>query len=159
MTGITWARALYDYEAQTHEELSFLEGALIKIVRKDDNGVDDGYWEGELNGRRGVFPSLVVEEILDPNDDQVIGNHQVTVNHQVISSDQVVKGDGFTWEGELNSHSGVFPSLVLDEILDPNDDQVIGNHQVISNHQVIGNHQVISCDQVVKGNRLAGKES
>ena len=94
-----------------------------------------------------------MEKICDPNDDQVTGNHQV------ISSDQVVKGDGFTWDRELNSHSGVFPSLVLDEILDPNDDQVIGNHQVISNHQVIGNHQVISSDQVVKGNRLAGKES
>ena len=147
MTGITWARALYDYEAQTHEELSFLEGALIKIVRKDDNGVDDGYWEGELNGRRGVFPSLVVEEILDPNDDQVIGNHQVTGNHQVISSDQVVKGGGSTWEGELNSHSGVFPFLVMEEILDLNDDQVTGNHQVISNHQV------------VKGDGLAGKDN
>ncbi|XP_070197657.1 F-BAR and double SH3 domains protein 2-like isoform X2 [Littorina saxatilis] len=67
--GATWARALYDYGAQTNEELSFMEGALIKIVRKDDNGVDDGYWEGELNGRSGVFPSLVVEEIMDPNAD------------------------------------------------------------------------------------------
>ncbi|XP_076446804.1 F-BAR and double SH3 domains protein 2-like isoform X2 [Babylonia areolata] len=73
--GFTWARALYDYEAQTQEELSFLEGALIKILRKDDNGVDDGYWEGELNARRGVFPSLVVEEVLDvvemPVDEEV----------------------------------------------------------------------------------------
>ena len=67
-----WARALYDYEAQTQEELSFLEGALIRILRKDDNGVDDGYWEGELNGRIGVFPSLVVEEVLDLRDEQVI---------------------------------------------------------------------------------------
>ena len=74
---MTWARALYDYEAQTQEELSFLEGALIKIVRKDDNGVDDGYWEGELNGRCGVFPSLVVEEILDPHADPVINDDEV----------------------------------------------------------------------------------
>ncbi|XP_059161217.1 F-BAR and double SH3 domains protein 2-like isoform X2 [Physella acuta] len=63
---VSWARALYDYEAQTDEELSFLEGALIRVVRKDDNGVDDGFWEGECNGRRGVFPSLVVEEISGP---------------------------------------------------------------------------------------------
>lgn len=70
--GVTWARALYDYEAQTQEELSFMEGALIKILRKDESGVDDGYWEGELNGRIGVFPSLVVEEVVDLNDEQVI---------------------------------------------------------------------------------------
>ena len=53
------------------EELSFVEGVLIRIVRKDDNGVDDGYWEGELDGRTGVFPSLVVEEIMDPTADPV----------------------------------------------------------------------------------------
>ncbi|XP_033743742.1 F-BAR and double SH3 domains protein 2-like isoform X2 [Pecten maximus] len=58
-----WARALYDYEAMTDEELSFTEGTLINIIRKDENGVDDGFWEGEINGKVGVFPSLVVEEI------------------------------------------------------------------------------------------------
>ncbi|OWF37271.1 F-BAR and double SH3 domains protein 2-like isoform X2 [Mizuhopecten yessoensis] len=58
-----WARALYDYEAMTDEELSFTEGTLINIIRKDENGVDDGFWEGEINGKFGVFPSLVVEEI------------------------------------------------------------------------------------------------
>ncbi|KAK6172573.1 hypothetical protein SNE40_016202 [Patella caerulea] len=57
-----WARALYDYTGSTAEELQFNEGALIKILRKD-HGVDDGFWEGEINGRVGLFPSLVVEEI------------------------------------------------------------------------------------------------
>ena len=32
---------------------------------QDENGVDDGWWEGEVNGSIGVFPSLVVEEITD----------------------------------------------------------------------------------------------
>lgn len=67
-TDISWARALYDYEAQADEELSFLEGALIRILRKDDGGVDDGFWEGECNGNTGVFPSLVVEELGGPPD-------------------------------------------------------------------------------------------
>lgn len=58
-----WARALYDYEAMTDEELTFTEGTLINILRKDENGVDDGFWEGEINGKVGVFPSLVVEEV------------------------------------------------------------------------------------------------
>ncbi|ESO99967.1 hypothetical protein LOTGIDRAFT_113008 [Lottia gigantea] len=57
-----WVRALYDYEGQTAEELQFQEGALIKLLRKD-HGVDDGFWEGEINGKVGLFPSLVVEEI------------------------------------------------------------------------------------------------
>ena len=29
-----WARALYDYDATSSEELSFIEGELIKILRK-----------------------------------------------------------------------------------------------------------------------------
>lgn len=26
-------------------------------------GIDDGFWKGECEGRRGIFPSLVVEEL------------------------------------------------------------------------------------------------
>lgn len=58
-----WVRALYDYEGTTDDELSFQEGALIKVLHKGQNGIDDGFWEGEVNGRIGAFPSLVVEEL------------------------------------------------------------------------------------------------
>lgn len=60
-----WVRALYNYDGNTADELSFAEGTLIRLVRKDENGIDDGFWEGEINGRVGVFPSLVVEELTD----------------------------------------------------------------------------------------------
>ena len=56
-------RALYEYSAVSEEEISFPEGAIIKLLRKDDNGIDDGWWEGVYNGRCGVFPSIVVEEL------------------------------------------------------------------------------------------------
>lgn len=58
-----YAKAIYEYEGCTDEEISFPEGAIIRIITKDDNGVDDGWWKGELNGLIGVFPALVVEEI------------------------------------------------------------------------------------------------
>ncbi|XP_078087950.1 F-BAR and double SH3 domains protein 2-like isoform X2 [Mustelus asterias] len=59
--GVRLARALYDYEGQSAEELCFPEGSLIKILHTGERGVDDGFWEGEFNGRVGVFPSLLVE--------------------------------------------------------------------------------------------------
>ncbi|XP_053319450.1 F-BAR and double SH3 domains protein 1 [Spea bombifrons] len=65
--GVCLARALYDYEGQSAEELSFPEGAIIQIVCNEEGGVDDGFWKGEFNGQIGVFPSLVVEEL--SNDD------------------------------------------------------------------------------------------
>lgn len=54
---------MFDYEGQNNEELSFEEGAIVNILRKDDGEVDDGWWEGELDGHIGVFPSLLVEEL------------------------------------------------------------------------------------------------
>ncbi|XP_004643931.1 F-BAR and double SH3 domains protein 1 isoform X2 [Octodon degus] len=60
------ARALYSYTGQSEEELSFPEGALIRLLPRAQDGVDDGFWRGELGGHVGVFPSLLVEELLGP---------------------------------------------------------------------------------------------
>lgn len=60
--SVCFVKALYDYEGQTDDELSFPEGAIIRIVNKE-NQDDDGFWEGEFSGRIGVFPSVLVEEL------------------------------------------------------------------------------------------------
>ena len=58
--GIGFAKALYDYDAQSDLELSFQEDDLITIIEKDDSG----WWHGELNGKVGVFPAADwVEEV------------------------------------------------------------------------------------------------
>lgn len=61
-SSMSFVKAMYDYEGQTDEELSFPEGAIIRILNKD-NQEDDGFWEGEFNGRVGVFPSVLVEDL------------------------------------------------------------------------------------------------
>ena len=63
----TRLRALFDYEAASEEELSFPEGAIVELLQTDDNGIDDGWWEGRYQGKVGVFPSIVVE-VLDNMD-------------------------------------------------------------------------------------------
>lgn len=60
--SVCFVKALYDYEGQTDDELSFPEGAIIRILNKE-NQDDDGFWEGEFGGRIGVFPSVLVEEL------------------------------------------------------------------------------------------------
>uniref|UniRef100_A0A3B3QPU1 F-BAR and double SH3 domains protein 2 n=1 Tax=Paramormyrops kingsleyae TaxID=1676925 RepID=A0A3B3QPU1_9TELE len=60
--SLSFVKAMYDYEGQTDEELSFPEGAVIRILHKDSQE-DDGFWEGEFNGRVGVFPSVLVEDL------------------------------------------------------------------------------------------------
>ncbi|KAM9603465.1 F-BAR and double SH3 domains protein 1 isoform 1-T1 [Morphnus guianensis] len=61
--GAWLVRALYDYEGQSPEELSFPEGAIIRVLPRAPGEVDDGFWTGDFDGRVGVFPSLVVEEL------------------------------------------------------------------------------------------------
>lgn len=52
------ARAIYDYAAQETNELSFKEGDIITVV---DKITDSDWWMGELNGKKGVFPTNYVE--------------------------------------------------------------------------------------------------
>ncbi|NXC28959.1 FCSD2 protein, partial [Campylorhamphus procurvoides] len=78
-SSVCFVKALYDYEGQTGEELSFPEGAIIRILNKE-NQDDDGFWEGEFNGRVGVFPSVLVEELTgsENGDTPWIGDSQVS---------------------------------------------------------------------------------
>ncbi|KAL0973473.1 hypothetical protein UPYG_G00204380 [Umbra pygmaea] len=62
--SLSFVRALYDYESQADEELSFPEGAVIRLLNRDTQ-TDDGFWEGEFNGRVGVFPSVLVEDLME----------------------------------------------------------------------------------------------
>lgn len=55
-------RALYNYDATEDSELSFKANEKLVVIQKDDSG----WWQGELNGRVGMFPSNFVE-IIDPN--------------------------------------------------------------------------------------------
>lgn len=50
-------RANYDFGAENEAELSFALGDIITVLNQDD----EGWWEGELNGQRGLFPSNYVE--------------------------------------------------------------------------------------------------
>uniref|UniRef100_A0A673XWY5 FCH and double SH3 domains 2 n=1 Tax=Salmo trutta TaxID=8032 RepID=A0A673XWY5_SALTR len=62
-TPVCFAKALYDYAGQTGEELSFPEGAIIRVLSRETYE-DDGFWEGEFNGTVGVFPAVLVEDLL-----------------------------------------------------------------------------------------------
>lgn len=60
-SNVTYCCALYDYEGDG-DELTFDEGQVIRIISRCAHSIDDGWWQGELDGRIGNFPSLVVEE-------------------------------------------------------------------------------------------------
>lgn len=73
-----YVRALYDYEGQADEELSFSEGAVIRLLSRDTQ-TDDGFWEGELNGKVGVFPSVLVEDLTENGESSGAGTGEIQV--------------------------------------------------------------------------------
>ncbi|XP_013878200.1 abl interactor 2 [Austrofundulus limnaeus] len=52
--------AIYDYSADKEDELSFQEGAIIYVVKKNE----DGWFEGVMNATTGLFPGNYVESIM-----------------------------------------------------------------------------------------------
>uniref|UniRef100_A0A8C5TEZ6 SH3 domain-containing kinase-binding protein 1 n=1 Tax=Malurus cyaneus samueli TaxID=2593467 RepID=A0A8C5TEZ6_9PASS len=54
-----YCKVIFPYEAQNDDELTIREGDVVTLISKDC--IDVGWWEGELNGRRGVFPDNFVK--------------------------------------------------------------------------------------------------
>ncbi|XP_053184021.1 abl interactor 1-like isoform X12 [Scomber japonicus] len=52
--------AIYDYSADKEDELSFQEGAIIYVIKKNE----DGWFEGVMNATTGLFPGNYVESIM-----------------------------------------------------------------------------------------------
>ncbi|XP_032089957.1 unconventional myosin-Ie-like [Thamnophis elegans] len=57
--GLPRCRALYAYDAQDTDELSFNANDVIEIVKEDPSG----WWEGRIRGKEGLFPGNYVERI------------------------------------------------------------------------------------------------
>jgi|ERR1712080_105201 len=49
----------FDYEAELPDELSIKTGDIVKDVKR----MEGGWWEGFINGRRGVFPDNFVKVV------------------------------------------------------------------------------------------------
>ena len=49
--------ALYDYAKDKDDELTFSSGAIIYVLKKND----DGWYEGTTDGETGLFPGNYVE--------------------------------------------------------------------------------------------------
>ncbi|XP_026074551.1 abl interactor 2-like isoform X9 [Carassius auratus] len=52
--------AIYDYTRDKEDELSFQEGAIIYVIKKND----DGWYEGVMSATAGLFPGNYVESIM-----------------------------------------------------------------------------------------------
>nr|POE79722.1 isoform 4 of sh3 domain-containing ysc84-like protein 1 [Quercus suber] len=53
--NVQWVTAIYDFEGQGGDDLTFREGDQIRVVKKTES--TDDWWTGELRGKTGSFPA------------------------------------------------------------------------------------------------------
>jgi NADPH oxidase len=75
-------KALYAFTAEMPNEVSIRPGDIITIVSQDD----EGWWEGEVNGQTGMFPSNYVTPYEEEGSEQVEGVSASQVKVKVVSS-------------------------------------------------------------------------
>ncbi|VDL74195.1 unnamed protein product [Nippostrongylus brasiliensis] len=88
------ARVKFEYEPQHSDELRLAEvGQLVNIIRKDCG--DAGWFEGEINGRRGLFPDNFVELVQVPISTQS-GTiyHPPSVQSKIVGKSPMVNPPG-----------------------------------------------------------------
>ena len=59
------AKVTFDYEPENPDELKLTVGDILTVIKKEE----EGWWEGDLNGKTGMFPSNFVEVL--PNAEEL----------------------------------------------------------------------------------------
>ncbi|XP_027631283.1 SH3 domain-containing kinase-binding protein 1 isoform X4 [Tupaia chinensis] len=84
----------FDYQAQHDDELTISAGEIITNIRKEDGG----WWEGQINGRRGLFPDNFVREIKKEMKKDPLSNkapekpmHEVAGGNSLLSSETILR--------------------------------------------------------------------
>ncbi|VDM17729.1 unnamed protein product [Hydatigera taeniaeformis] len=79
----TEAQALFDYDRQHFDELSFKTGDMIKVLKE----IEGGWWHGELNGTQGWFPSNYVRKmrlLLVPSSRATDTSHLLSFQQEIV---------------------------------------------------------------------------
>lgn len=116
----SFVKAIYDYDSNEAEDLSFKAGAVIRVV----DCVDDNWIKGEHNGKVGLFPGNFVEPTFTGFD---AAETTIVAKETYISGEDGVltffRGDRITFlgfvddywcRGRFGSEVGLFPAFAVD---------------------------------------------
>lgn len=79
-----------------------------------------GWWEGDINGKRGLFPSNYVEELTCKKCKALFNYSAQEPDELSIAKEDVItillKQPNGWWKGELQGRIGVFPANYVAEL-------------------------------------------
>ncbi|XP_064615603.1 sorbin and SH3 domain-containing protein 1-like [Liolophura sinensis] len=125
------ARALYSFSAQNPRELSFKKNDILYLHRQ----LDKNWYEGERNGRIGIFPSNYVEIVTSieaakaaalQSEGQAKAKYNFTAQTPVemsLRKGEIVvllrQVDENWYEGQIGGRQGIFPVAYVEVIREP----------------------------------------
>ncbi|MBM6387230.1 MAG: SH3 domain-containing protein [Paenibacillus sp.] len=97
-----YRKALFDFTGQNNDEISFKTGDIIAVIDE----IDKGWWLGEINSNRGIFPVNYTEEYipLPPKDNNIsdISTNTHALRHSYQYDDSILN-DNLVLESSSNN--------------------------------------------------------
>lgn len=92
------AKALYDNDAESPDELAFKRGDLITVIEQETGGLE-GWWLCSLRGKQGIAPGNRLKMVTG-----VMANHMRshTVDIPVSSANVEQDWNRRSWDGSSN---------------------------------------------------------
>ncbi|XP_060598250.1 uncharacterized protein LOC132752021 isoform X18 [Ruditapes philippinarum] len=125
------AKGLYNFTAHNSRELAFRKGDILYLIRQ----IDANWFEGERNGRIGIFPVNYVEVLTSIEEASTAARQsegqaraKYTFNSQTSVELPLNKGDIVTllrnvddnwFEGRVGNRQGIFPVAYVEVLQEP----------------------------------------
>ncbi|XP_052808566.1 SH3 domain-containing kinase-binding protein 1-like isoform X2 [Mya arenaria] len=84
------AKVVFSYEPEQEDELKLELGEVLDIIKQEE----EGWWEGQLNGRQGMFPSNFVEIIEDSAETSETPDTKIENTEEHLIKGKKVQGIG-----------------------------------------------------------------
>lgn len=98
-----YRKALFDFTGQNNDEISFKTGDIIAVIDE----IDKGWWLGEMNSSRGIFPVNYTEEYmpLPPKDNipDKSSNTTRAIRNSYHHHDENTLNDNVVFESNSNN--------------------------------------------------------
>ncbi|XP_056016431.1 uncharacterized protein LOC125675051 isoform X2 [Ostrea edulis] len=88
------AKVLFDYDPENEDELRIEVGDVVEVIKQEE----EGWWEGIVNGKSGVFPSNFVE-IVEEGESMEVPDTPPEEKHEVKGKKIMGIGLGNIFEG------------------------------------------------------------
>ena len=137
------AKCTFDYAAVNDDELSLRVGDIVIVTSETGVSLDDGWWEGVLNGKTGCFPSNYVSKCTSSSSSSsgATGGAQpiyakALYDYEASKADELsfavgslitgvtVHAGGGWWEGTCNGRTGWFPDNFVARCTPSGEDEV-----------------------------------